>query len=544
MATKLKEYILKSFSLGYNSFAQSKTLIKDEEFAYAQNVELDDNGSAQKRKGSTRYGPVVVASKAIVGMGQFKNTTVNALIVAAGTKWYNYTTTTSTALTGATFTDSLSTDFCQALDRYYGANGTDALSYTTDGTSIIQLPTGGAGFAPVGKWPTYFSGRIFMTSTANPDRVYYSNSVTLNADPTSGFATGNFGTFDSDLAATPKKNAGFLQLSPGGGVEVTKLLVDGGAGAADSLYIYTKRHGIYKVSSPTVDPTGGYLVFSVFRASAYFGTEAGRSVVKVANDQEFYGGDNQYSLGEVATFINVRVSTKSGRVKAEMQSLPASSKKDFVSAFFKTSVFSAYTSGSYNDRMIIRNTILNAYGSPRVGINSSCMIEYLDTDGTRRLLSGSSNSADPYVFELESGTDDAGTAVNAYFETKSTDCGMAGRVKRLGFIKVYYALVYGTLGYEVFADEISSVTGSLQLGSSAIGTVGFGTQPFGSFPMGIEGTPGATSASTVTNDVLTIPCNYVSGKRFSVRFTNNNVGEQFKINGVSFHFLPGSIYET
>lgn len=544
MATKLKEYILKSFNLGYNSFAQSKTLIKDEEFAYAQNVELDDNGSAQKRKGSSRFGPVVVSGKAIVGMSQFKNTAVNALIVAAGTKWYNYTTTTSTALTGATFTDSQSTEFCQALDRFYGANGTDPLSYTTDGVAITQLPTSGVGYAPIGKWPTYFSGRIFMTSSTYPDRVYYSNPVTLNTDPTSGFATGYFGTFDSDLTTTPqKKNAGFLQFSPGGGVEVTKLLVDGGAGTADSLYVYTKRHGIYKVASPTVDATGGYLVFQVFRASAYFGTEAGRSVVKVANDQEFYGGDNQYSLGEVATFINVRVSTKSGRVKSEMQSLPATSKKDFVSAFFKTSVFSGYTSGSYNDRMIVRNTILNAYGSPRVGINSSFMIEYVDTDGTRRLLSGSSNSADPYIYELETGTDDAGTAINAYFETKSTDCGMAGRVKRLGFIKVYYALVYGTLGYEVFADELSSVTGSLQLGSSATGTVGFGTQPFGSFPMGIEATPGATSATQASNSVLTIPCNYDSGKRFSVRFTNSNVGEQFKINGVSFHFLPGSIYE-
>ena len=540
MATKLKDYVLKSFNLGYNSFAQSKTIIKDEEFAYAQNVELDDNGSAQKRKGSVRFGPLVVSGKAIMGMEQLKNTSLNVLIVAAGTNWYNYTTTSSTVLTGVSFTDSTPTDYAQALDRMYGANGVDPLAYTIDGVSITSVSVNGN----VGRWPTYFAGRIFMTNTSSPDRIQYSNTVTLNTDPTTGFTTGFFGTFDTDLTATPKKNAGFIQISPGSGVEITKLKVDGSATGADSLYVYTKRHGIYKVSNPTVDPTAGYLVFQVFRANSYFGTEAGRSVIKVANDQEFYGGDNLYSLGEVALYANIRVSTKSGRVKSEMQSLPASSKKNFVSAFFKTYVFSGYTSGSYNDRMIVRNTILNAYGSPRVGVNSSCMIEYLDTDGTRRLLSGSSNPNDPYIFELEVGANDAGSPISAYFETKSTDCGLPGRIKRLGFVKVYYALILGVLTYEVFADEISSITGSLPIGSSGTGTAGMGTQPMGAFPMGLEGSIGATSASQAVNEVLTIPCNYVSGKRFFVRFSNSNFGEQFKINGVSFHFLPGSIYEV
>lgn len=539
MATKLKSFVIKNFSLGFNSFAQSKTLIKDEEFTYAQNVELDDNGSCQKRPGSRRFGPVVVSGKATMGVGQFKNTTVNALIVAAGTNWYNYTTLASTALTGATFTDSLPTDFCQAIDRWYGANGTDNLAYTTDGTTITTVTS----FGNVGRWPVFFNGRIFMTNTAFPDRIYYSNTVTLNTNPATGFSNGNFGTFETDLTTTPKKNAGFLQIQPGGGVTITKLFIDGDSGGADALYAYTERHGIYKIGAPSVDATAGYLTFPVSHTNAYFGTVAGRSVIKVANDQEFYGGDNQYSLGEVALYTNVRVSTKSGRIKSEMNAIPPTYKKDFVNGFFKTGVYSAYTSGSYNDRMVVRNTVLNAYGSPRVGINSSCMVEYVDTDGTRRLLAGSSKASDPYIYEIDSGLDDGGTAISAYFETKSTDCGFPGLVKRMGFIKVYYALLYGTLTYEVFADEISSVTGSLSLGTSATGSAGMGTQPMGTFPMGIEYTAGSVAATQATNDVITIPCNYISGKRFSVRFTNNNLSEQFKINGVSFHFLPGSIYE-
>jgi hypothetical protein len=540
MATKLKSFFIKNFSLGYNSYAQSKTLIKDEEFAYAQNVELDDNGSAQKRPGSRRYGPMVVSGKATMGMGQFKNTVVNAIVVAAGSSWYGYTTLASVALTGTTFTDSLPTDFCQAIDRWYGANGADPLAYTTDGSTITSVTSNGN----VGRWPVFFSGRIFMTNTAFPDRIYYSNTVTLNANPATGFASGYFGTFDTDLTANPKKNAGFLQIQPGGGVVITKLFVDGDSGGADALFAYTERHGIYKVGTPSVDATAGFLTFPVSHTNAYFGTTAGRSVVKVANDQEFYGGDNQYSLGEVALYNNVRVSTKSGRVKSEMQGIPAAARKNFANAFFRTGIYSAYTSGSYNDRMIVRNNVLNAYGAPRTGISSSCMFEFVDTDGTRRLLSGSANPSDPYVYELEAGTDDGGTAISAYFETKSTDLGFAGLVKRLGFVKVYYALLYGTLQYEVFADETSSVTGSLTLGSSATGSAGMGTQPFGTFPMGIEYTAGSAAASQAVNDVLTIPCNYISGKRFSVRFTNSNLGEQFKINGVSFHFLPGSIYEV
>lgn len=541
MATKLQSHFLKAFNLGYNSYSQSKTMIKDEEFAYGQNVELDDNGSVQKRSGSRRYSIQVAPGRSIQGMIQFKSPSINSLICAAGTNWYNCTTTTAIALTGATFADSLATDYCQAFDRLYGANGTDPLSYTTDASSINQVTT----FGNIGRFPVFFGGRIFMTNSAFPDRIYFSNTITPSAVPNTGYTVGNFGTFDTDLNATPqKKNAGFLQIAPGSGVVIIKLFVDGDQGSIDSLFVYTERNGIYKFDNLQVDGADGHITMSTSHTNAYFSTPAPRSVLKVANDQEFYGGDNLYSLGAVALYNNVRVSVKSGRIKSEMIGVPAPAKKNFVNSFFKTDVYSAYTGGTFNDRMIVRNTVLNAYSAPWVGINSSCMIEYIEPDGTRRLLSGSSDPSNSYIYELQSGLDDAGVPVKSYFETKSTDCDMPGRVKRLGFVKVYYALVYGTITYEVFADEISSITGSITFGQASSGSSGFGMLPFGMFAFGMESSAGATNANQAINGVLTIPCNYVAGTRFSVRFTNSNLNEQFKINAASFHFLPGSIFET
>lgn len=540
MASRLKQYELKNFSLGYNSYSQSKSLIKDQEFPYGVNVYLDDNGSVTKRPGSTRYGPQVVASKAIMGGSVLQNGSTGTIIISAGTAWYNYTTTTSTALTGTAFTDSKRTRFCQALSNLYGANNTDNLAYTTNGTSVVFITANGN----VGDWPTFYNQRMYMTNATYADRIYYSNpfgySTTSSAFGSTtvinGFDDANM--FNTDLTSTPKKNAGFIILLPGAGLQITGLFQDG-----DSIYAYTKRHGIWKIVASATVNSDGSIAHTISQTNTYYSTPSGQSVIKVANDQWFFGYDNVYSLGEVALYNNIRVSTKSGRIKSEMNSIAVTGTNNVALGFFKSKVFVAYQSGSYNDRMVVYDAVLNAWGAPFQGINANFFFQYVDSSGTPHFLAGSSNSADPYIYELQSGTDDAGTAISAEFESKSTDCGEPGLVKRFGFIDVAYGLVYGTLTYQVFIDEVVSLTGSLQLGNSASASSGIGSQVVGTFPVGAEYTVGTTFASTATNGYFRIPCNFTAGKKISVRFTNNNVGEQFKINSVIIHFINGSIYE-
>lgn len=534
---KLSVKEIPSFRKGYSSYTQGKSTCDDEEFPYGVNVVLDNNGSATKRAGSTRYGGEVASGKATRGMGILKTSTLNELIVAAGTAWYNNDGTTNSALTGFTFTDNLQTHFCQAGGNLYGANGTDNLCYTNNGTSVTEISSNGN----KGLWPVFYNQRLYMTNTANPDRIYYSNpyAIDLTASPPTITWT-NFATFNTDLSATPKKNAGYITLFPGSGVEITRLFLDNSAGS-DYLYAYTKSHGIWRISASATANSDGSINHNVSQVVTNYGATSGRSVIKVGNDQWFYDRDNYYSLGEVAQYQNIRVSTKTGRVRTEIASF--ANKSNVASGFYKDKLYISYQNGSYNDRILVYDVRLNAWGAPIEGINANDFIEYEDDSGVRRFLVGSSNSSDSYIYELESGTDDQATAVSATFETKSTDCDKPGLIKYFAFIDVFYTMVYGVLTYEVFIDEVSSVTGQVQLGNSSDYPAGVGSLPIGSFTIGNEFDPNTTFASLQQNNSFRIDCNYTEGKKISVRFTNNVTGEQFKIDKLNIWYIQGDVQQ-
>jgi hypothetical protein len=209
---QLKQYSIKSFAKGSNSYAASRSMIEDEEIPQGGfNVILDDNGSASKVTGMAKYcSEEIVDGKQIRGMGQFHTSSINKLIVACDTSWYDVTTSAKTALTGKTFSSDKDTAFCQAMGRFYGANGTDNLCYTTDGAAVTDVTSNGN----IGDQVVFFNQRLYMTNSSNKDRVYFSNPYAAAG------TVGDFGTFDTNLSATPPKNAGFLMFDPGSGEEL------------------------------------------------------------------------------------------------------------------------------------------------------------------------------------------------------------------------------------------------------------------------------------------------------------------------------------
>lgn len=538
MADQLIPFPVPNFKGGYNSYSASKSNIQDNEIPLGQNVELDDNGSMSKISGSAAFGAQVASGHAIMGMGLIINTTYNNVIAAANTSWYKIDgiAATSTALTGKTFTADLPTDYCQALDKLYGANGTDNLCYTSNTSTIVEI----TGNGNIGRWPTFYNQRLYMTNTTYPDRIYYSNPYSLNlttSPPTLvGFDDAHM--FDTDLAASPKKNAGFFILQPGSGVQITSIFADG-----NFLYLYTKKHGTWQVGAVSTANVDGSISHTITQVSRRGNSSAGRSIIKNLNDQWFFNEDGYYSYGEVATYQSPRQSIQSGRVKSEFNSVAVTGKSTVSAVPFQEKVIIAYQVGTYNDRIVKFDNRLNAYSTPRVGINASCFLEYVDANGARRLLAGSSNPADSFVYQIETGTNLSGSAIQANFETKSFDCGQPGLVKRIAFIDVFYALLVGTITYYVYADETTIVaTDSVQIGASATSTSGIGTKSVGSFSVGSEFT--SSSATVTTNSKFRIDCGFTACKRISVRIMNNNLSEQFKIDSMVIYYLPGSVYET
>lgn len=537
---QLHHYDLPNFLGGYNSYMQGKMNVKDNEIPYGLNVVLDDNGSATKRNGSSKYGAQICANKAIRGLGWLHNASYNDLIVSAGTHWYLNDGTTTTALTGMTFTDDKSTDFSQATDKLYGANGLDNLAYTANGSAITEITANGN----IGRWPTFYNQRIYMTNTTYKDRVYFSNpyivtnlSTANTGVPTSTSVVSGFDDahmFDTNLSATPKLNAGFIILLPGGGVEITSLYKENTAGT-DYLYIVTRLHGLWRMIASGTSNADGSVNHSITQIVTAGGSPSGNSIVKVANDRWFFDGINFTTYGEAAMYQNLRLTTKSGRIRTEVNSI--ADKTRVVGGFYKDRIYFAYQVGSYNDRIVTYDVRMNAWSTPLQGINSNCFLEYEDSSGVTRFLSGSSNSADSYIYQLETTSNDGSNAVNGYFETKATNCG-TNLKKYFAFIWVYYTMLYGTITYEVFIDEVLSVTGQVQLGNSSNKPAGIGSLPIGSFIIGEEFDSNTTYASLKQNDFFQIECNYATGHNISVRITNDNTGEQFKVDGATIYFDP------
>lgn len=541
----LKPYPIKDFHLGYNSYAGSKTLIKDEEIPYGKNVWLDDNGSVTKRPGSVKHGGEIVVGKAPRNGTQFRTTTVNELIVACGTLWKKKNGASWDTLGGLTFTDNLDWDFCQTVgttygSRLYGANGTDKLAYY-NGTTITEQTANGN----VGSQVVAFNGRLYMNNTAFPDRVYFSNPWTY--DGASGdFSIASFGTFNTTLVAgggLTNKNAGWISLDPGSGLKITKLKVYSSAAGVDALYVFTDRN-LWKIVPVSTLDASGALAHSIQVIVDGKGTPAPKSVVQVGNDVKFYDYDNIYSLGEQAQYQNIRLSTLSGRIKSEIDGVATAGKDNVAMGFFKDRLWFAYQAGSYNDRIEIWDSRLNAWGCPFQGLNIGWFLDFVETDGTHRWLGGSSDPSNSFVYELNTGTSDDSTAISAEFETKSLDCGSPGLIKRFAFIDVFYGMLYGKLSYQVFIEEVDKITSAVQIGTSTTVPSGAGTQLAGTFIAGQEYDLSTTYPTLRQNSFFSIPCNYEPGTRISVRFTNNNTGEQFKINKIMVYSLEGSIYEN
>lgn len=545
--TPLSQYEIPNFKKFYNSYTQSKSLVDKTEIPYGVNVVADDNGAASKRAGKAKWGGQISAGNAVTGMGLLHNTTHNKVIASAGTAWYYADgTNAGVALTGVTFTNNLDTDFAQAIDRLYGANGTDKLAYTTDGETIVEQTLVGN----VGRWPTYFNGRLYMTNTTFPDRIYFSNPYTIDLSQSPPlFSTTLFGTFDTSLVAPTggvndptNKNAGYFVLLPGGGVEIVRIEKDN-QGQTDFLYVYTKQHGTWRVGTVSAQSSDGSLAHSIIQIAPNANCPAGRSVGKVGNDMWYYGWDNEYSYGEVNGYQNARLASKSGRIRSEMVSISPTYKHKVASGFYRDKRYTAYTVGSYNDRIVIYDTRLNVYSTPLQGINASCFLHYRSTTGTEKFLAASSNSADSFIYELETGTSDEGTAISATFDTKATDCDRPGLKKYFAFIDVFYSMLYGQLSYEVFIDEVSSITGEVQIGTSLTAPSGAGTLPAATFLAGQEYNSSTTFPDLQQNSYFPIECNYSPGRNIMVRFTNNNTGEQFKINSLKIYYQEGEVLD-
>lgn len=524
MAQRLKNYEIKDFSGGYNAYSGSKILIKPTEIPVGQNTALDANGSAIKRAGLEYYGGEIVSGHPPTGITQYKTTSKDELIVACDTGWYKKNGSGWTLISGKTFSADKPTFFVQALDRLYGCNGTDTLCYY-DGTNITDV--GGTEGKTFTKMEFAFN-RLWGIETANPAKVWFSN--TFNDDGSAG----NFGTYSIDLNANPVKNAGSIEIRKGAGTELVDLRENGG-----QLWIMDKAT-VSKIPTISVSNPDNTVSWPIDVVSTNLGGASPYGTVKTLNDFWLFSGESLYTNGEVAQFQSPRTTPQSGRIQTTIQSIAESGIANAALGYYKQKLYFAYQTGTYNDRVVVLDTVLNAWTTPYKGWNIRQFLTF-DEGDSDVLLGLSANES--YVYRLEVGVNDNNGIIEANFESQTTSYEKPGLVKRTAWITVFYGSLVGEINYEVSMDDVVVITGTEQIASGPDKPVGIGSQLIGTFLIGNDFDPSTTFVSTKQNGSFEIDCGYEEGRQISVKFSNEKLNQLFKISKLLFYYIEGSPFE-
>lgn len=520
MATKIKEALIESNVGGINVYAHPSQ-VKDNESPDMLNCVFSSISTVGTRQGYTKLTTSEIAT-GHKGQGTFIYTTATSkerLYVSNGVLYKYNGSGGSTQITGGTFSTTANVNACQLGDRLYFADGVTALCYY-DGSNIV---TTGINSAPTKvKQLIKYNNRLYCNSDDNRDRVYYGGA--LGSDGTA--------TNTGDFRSTSPAYAGYLGFGLG-------RIVTSFAKKDSSLYTFFEDC-IYKIDPVSSTGVSSALDHSNVLISNTYGTRSPRSVENVGNDIGFL--DSQYIfLGEVAQYVTIRTKTVSGPVDQLFKNLASTSISNVAAIYYDSEellLIAVQVGTSCNDHII-------GYAVPYKawfywdGIKANSFIDYVHTDNTKHLYFISDDSAASYVYELFSGTNDDGTAINAYYKTKEFDLDKFSVTKRFKYWNALFGGVYGTTTVNFYVDGALNDTISFASGNNEQTSDGMGTLPMGTFPMGLEGSFEVVSSSTsISNDwrwhkFATRP----TGTTFQLEFANSTLNESFQVVKESVGYL-------
>ena len=520
MSTKLAKFTIESFVGGINAFA-NKTNIKDNESPDMINMDFVGVRGIKKRSGRTRLAGEVESGKAITGTFIYRKADgSNELLCSADTNIYKWNGSSWDAVSGGTITAGAIVNTAQVGDRLYICTGQDALQYY-DGTELtttgIDLNDG----EPANPSICWSYGKRLITNSTtagNEDKFYVGGRIT---DAGATTITGDFDEESPSYGAIAgygkgKKIAAFGQLK-------------------NYLYVFLQNGEIHQVSYSAGESAA--LTFNDSIVSDTIGAINQRSLEIVENDIFITWYDGIYSFGEVANFTSYRTRNLSERIDNIFQTISRAYIEKIYMIYFKERVYVFYRkSGSYNNAVMVFDTRYKAW-LLWDSINADSATVYKDTSG-EHLYAGSSNSADSYVYELESGTSDNGVAISSKYLTKCFDMGDFSQLKLFFDTRILFGPTLGSVSIVAYiSDGETNFTAST--GTSSTYSDGLGSRMLGDHALGLSyNTPDGTELDNPSNDYRVFNLDAVEGTNLQFEFSNNNLNEDFQIESIVGYFKP------
>jgi len=498
MASKLKSFLISNLAGGINKYLDDFE-IKDNESPDMKNMDFFGVGALKKRRGYIKLGTGL--SNHPTGIFQYKTTSKKEVLVMDGDTLKKYSGGGWVSISGFTFTSGKDTNACQAGGKLYLSNGTDNL-VQYNGTSLTEL-TGDN--TCVGKWCVYYDNRLFCQKASNPDRLYFSGT---------GVKDGNAPDFSAG------GGGGYLEFLPGSGAVITGAFKFG-----NYLYVLLED-AIYRLSP--AETAGDYNVELVVKA---LGTTSFRTIQQVGNDVLFLTHEGVVSFGEVANYLNLRITDLGSRVKPILDTAGGEEKEKACAVYFDHKYYLAFRRAgqTYNSELVVYDTRYKAW-LYWDNIRANQFLVYIDSDNNRHLYFADDNTAN--VYELGVGLNDDGDGIDAYIYTKKFDMGDFSIEKLIMDCSILFGNVYGTIDVEVITDD-GAVAQSLTMGeesdSGGIGRYMLGYKQIGEFGAG------TTTSGNIANDWRYFDVGQDT-TMVQLKFSNSEADEDFQIKKILLTF--------
>lgn len=479
------------FDGGLNLFI-SDIHLKKNESPNCMNVEPDEDGIVKTRYGFSRLG--AIGTVGVQGLGGLNKDDGSRYLLKAGDtvlKVYNPTTKAWDTVSGVTYTAGKRTDFCQAYNKTFIQNGTDALSYFNGTNTVAQLN------GQKGEFSIYFNGMLVTNDPLNPSRIYFSGSGV------------NIGDFSSGAGGE------FIDINASDGDFITSL-AKYGTGSDNVILIY-KQNSTYKVY---FDDAGLPVVQTV---SPSRGAECHWAVDNMEDDIIFFS-----NLPAIMTqgaqenfFSQIRTNELSLFVNRELETMNRRRKKQTAGIYHKHRYFFAYAgSGDESNNKILMFDKRYKSWWYWEGISANCFMYWEDLNGDEHFLFGS-DDGNAYEFDLNRNDNDA--IIHSYFDTKAFNMDEFDRTKYFPFVTALFRNVIGTVNVKVILDELT-ISKSTAIGITGI-LAGVGASLIGFFMPGDDGQDNTETQTDVSRP-----------KRIMIRKKARSIKLRFETNKLNSYF--------
>lgn len=539
----------------------SQSLVADNESPNLQNIEYVENGIPGKRRGQVLDGDA--SSGVINGIG--------SLYLVAGTKMQlrvkgtalqKKVTGTWTDISGATFSGN-NVFYVQNRNALYIFDGGAIKKF--DGTTLSTVTSSpsvsfGINYGdrvvsagdPVNKSRLHFCVPGLPDGYGGSEGTATSGTTTTITDSTKTWVTNQFAGFTVLITAginagqsrTVQSNtANTLTVESAYGTAInstSKYQIAGGdtldiskddgqnvmaLGKFEDKLIVFKERSSYQL---TFDSYGFPIVQQI---SSFIGCVSHGTVDMVENDLFYLSNDGVRTFGYVAQMPQViRTNKLSSKIEPEIQNINTTYYQKCCAIYHDNKYMLSVPSGSVttNNRVLVFQLLYGCW-TIWTGWNISCFNEFVDTDKKVKLYGGDALLGNSY--ELLSGYNDNGVAIQSYWYSKQFDLGYFSLFKKVVFCDIQIRSLTGTLGLDIIVDG-NLVAKTIALSSSFSQKDGVRVFMYRE-AMAREDAGSVPTSIISTDDVRRIKIQKKC-RNIQIKVYNNNLDENFTLMSFAF----------